>query len=54
MELYEKFRGFDREDRRELFLGVDRATLKDLGVLDPILRRAILVSVGNEGETQQY
>ena len=37
--------------RRELFFKVDAATLKDLGVLDPILRWAILTSVGSTGDT---
>ncbi|CAL8467592.1 g7130 [Coccomyxa elongata] len=48
-EVYEALKGYDRADRRELFLKVDAATLKDLGVLDPIVRQAILASVGGTG-----
>ncbi len=49
-EVYEALKGYDRADRRELFFNVDEGRLKDLGVLDPIIRQAILVSVGSAGD----
>lgn len=48
-DVYEALKGYDRADRREL-CKIDAATLKDLGVLDQILRQAILASVGSTGD----
>ena len=51
-EVYEALKGHDRADIRELFSKVEAVTLKDLRVLDPILRQAILTAVGSTGDAR--